>query len=268
MGAGGFLPYASSSPDIGATGNRFGAIYASSLTATSVVLSGSSTLGGASTDIQTLRGQVTMQDATSEANAVVVGGDAKLWEAETGVLRTNGQVRATNFQTRQFATFSSLNFVRINGTELSPADVADTNEVGRSRYFAWFNAALRECSSIDTLVDGTPSGSIVPGRVNIQTRNSAGTLANRMSIRSTGRMQQNDATLDGWMVARGADTSTDIPTLGIDHRHATRAIINFAATAGATSDNPIWTDTSAGSLAQKIKVTINGNTRWIYAYSN
>jgi hypothetical protein len=112
MGAGGFLPYAATTPpDIGATGNRFGAIFASSLNATSVALSGSSTLGGASTDIQTLRGQVTMQDATSEANAATFGGDAKIWRSAAGVFKlsalASGIVRYTSGSSATLAVADS-----------------------------------------------------------------------------------------------------------------------------------------------------------------
>jgi len=54
-----------------------------------LLVSSNSTLGNASTDIQTLRGQVKMQDATTEANAVVYGAAAKLWEQSSGILRAS-----------------------------------------------------------------------------------------------------------------------------------------------------------------------------------
>jgi hypothetical protein len=177
-------------------------------------------------------------------------------------------LRSNFFSARNWGANTVYNAIRGNGTEAAETNVSTGNELAQYRQFGFFSGAIREAARMTSVVDGAPSGTTVPGRWDFLTQGASGSIANRLSIRATGRIQQHESTLDGWMVARGADTTTDIPTLGIDHRHATRAIISISATTGATSDTPIWTDTSAGSLAQKIKVTINGNTRWIYAYSN
>lgn len=79
---------------------------------------------------------------------------------------------------------------KARGTQASPTAVADTDILGYQLYEGYSPSGAYAFSAyIGAYVDGTPSGSVVPGALSISTMNSSGTAAARFIVRASGAIE-------------------------------------------------------------------------------
>lgn len=86
--------------------------------------------------------------------------------------------------------FNAQEYRKARGTEASPSAVADGDTIHYNLYEGYApSGAFVFSGYIQTVVDGTPSGSIVPASLWFGTMNSSGTVATRMKIRASGDIE-------------------------------------------------------------------------------
>lgn len=152
------------------------------------------TIGNNSSSEITLRGQVSLPDATSAANALQVG-DIDVWRQTSNELRVAADIRSTSvlrgnfFSARNWGANTVYNAIRSNGTEAAETNVANNDEIAGYRQFGFFGGSIREAARLNSVVDGTPSGTTVPGRWDFLTQGTTGSLTRRMSIRGAGQVE-------------------------------------------------------------------------------
>jgi hypothetical protein len=80
---------------------------------------------------------------------------------------------------------------------------------------------------------------------------------NRLSVNNTGGTAQADI--------RQTSLTAAIPTLRLDQSDLSEEFIQFQTTIGAT--NPIIASSTATTFSHKIRISVNGTFKWLYAYN-
>lgn len=83
---------------------------------------------------------------------------------------------------------SAINFRKSRGTAASKTATSTNDGVGLIQFFGHDGTNAVNTAIISSVVDDTVSTGIVPGRISFQTANSSGTLAARMTIKSSGNV--------------------------------------------------------------------------------
>lgn len=104
------------------------------------------------------------------------------WTADNSVYH-----RLTSYGT---GYINAVEMRKARGTEASPSAVANADILGYKLYEGYSpSGAFAFSAYINSYVDGTPSGSVVPGAVSIGTMNSSGTVAARFIVRASGDIE-------------------------------------------------------------------------------
>lgn len=62
-------------------------------------------------------------------------------------------------------------------------------------------------------------------------------------------------------------TTAAIPVLNLDQADLSEVFINFIGGVSTASSGPIWQSGTAATLTHKVRVSFNGNDRWLYLYN-
>ena len=93
------------------------------------------------------------------------------------------------------------------GTITSPTDVSDGTGLGQIAPLGYFNGDWRQAVMFGAEVDGSPSGTAVPGRIVLKTSDTAGTLTERMRITSAGNVGIGTTSPSEILTVNGAPSS-------------------------------------------------------------
>lgn len=102
--------------------------------------------------------------------------------------------------------FPAAEYRKARGTQSSPSAVSDGDTISWNLYEGYApSGAFSFSGYIQTVVDGTPSGSVVPGSIRFGTMNSVGTVADRMRIRADGTVEMlGNVTISGTCTGCGS----------------------------------------------------------------
>lgn len=144
---------------------------------------------------------------------------------------------------------SSIRSNRARGTASLPAAVAANDQLLNIRGFGYDGSGFTESARINIKADATPTGAgDAPGRISFVTRNATGTLADRMTIKSSGNI--------------GIGTTTPEASLHIDKTAPTGTISSTGTAVAGTGTN----FTSAFSVGDQL--VAGGQVKTITAISS
>lgn len=95
----------------------------------------------------------------------------------------------------------------LNQITRAPSNVSNGDLLGELTYQGYFNGDYRVAASVESEVDGLPSGSIVPGNLIFSTTSSAGSSNEHVRITSGGRVGLNTSTPNSKMNIEGETTA-------------------------------------------------------------
>lgn len=124
------------------------------------------------------------------------------------------------------SNYAAISLRKARGSNASPTAVASADTVGYMLYQGYTpSGGYVYVAAEEAYVDGTPSGSIVPGAWRIYTQNSSGTLAPRLTVRASGDIEiPGNVTISGTCTGCGSggtppitwnlDTNNDMLYMG------------------------------------------------------
>ena len=168
-------------------------------------------------------------------------------------------VEGTYSNTSWHANFFILQ--RARGTYASKVAVVSGDNVMRYTMKGWDGSAMVTGAEIRSKVDGTVSTGIVPMQFVYRTMNAAGTLADRMIIKPSGRFGFNVSSPAAMLHIDQSSATGAIPVLTLDQADVSDGFINFIG-----SDRGIIT--GATDSAVSVRVELGGTVYRLALYAD
>lgn len=184
------------------------------------------------------------------------------WGAQTN------QWAADNVLTHRLSTYGAsyypaTEYRHARGTEASPTVVSNGDTLMFQLFDGYNGSSYTFSAYTQVIVDGTPSGTTVPGAIYFGTMNSSGTLAVRLRIRASG-----DIEIPGNLIVSGTCTGCGSGgTPPIDWYLDSGSTVLTLGNHGTVTGNQIYTKFSRGTQASPSDAAIGDTVmRQIYQY--